>query len=128
MLAEKWRLWRSSNGPRAPDPVFQGYFFTRPVIVGGRQISASGSNNAHLLQEARDELDFERLRVLIGGDVSFSFKLLRFTNSALFPASDGNPHVRHGLMALGEGEFADGLRLPPYPTWPRTKPASRSCK
>jgi c-di-GMP-related signal transduction protein len=86
---------------------FQGYFFTRPVIVKGRQIPASKMVCIRLLQEAqRAELDFDKLRALIKDDVSFSYKLLRFTNSAMFAHQSEIRTIEHALIALGE----EGIR------------------
>ena len=86
---------------------FQGYFFTRPVIVRGRQISTSKMSCLRLLQEVQgEELDFDKLRELIKADVSFSYKLLRFTNSAMFAHQSEIRTIEHALMVLGE----DGIR------------------
>ncbi len=83
--------------------LFQGYFFTKPVVVKGRQISASKISCLRLLQEAqKEEIDFDKLRALIKDDVSFSFKLLRFTNSALFPHQTEIRTIERSLMILGE--------------------------
>lgn len=86
---------------------FQGYFFTKPVVVRGRQISTSKMACLRLLQETqRDPLDFERLRKLIKDDVSFAYKLLHFTNSAMFAHQAEVRTIEHALMVLGE----DGIR------------------
>ncbi len=86
---------------------FQGYFFTKPVVVHGRQISTSKMSCLRLLQETqREPLDFEQLRKLIKDDVSFSYKLLRFTNSAMFAHQSEIRTIEHALMVLGE----DGIR------------------
>jgi EAL and modified HD-GYP domain-containing signal transduction protein len=60
-----------------------------------------------LLQEAqKPELEFDKLRDLIKDDVSFSYKLLRHTNSALFARSSEIRTIERALMVLGE----DGIR------------------
>ena len=86
---------------------FQGYFFTKPVVVRGRRISTSKMSCLRLLQETqREEIDFDKLRALINGDVSFSYKLLHFTNSALFANQTEVRTIEHALIVLGE----DGIR------------------
>jgi EAL and modified HD-GYP domain-containing signal transduction protein len=56
-----------------------------------------------LLEETqREEIDFEKLRDLIRQDVSFCYKLLRFTNSAMFNHPVEIRTVERALMALGE--------------------------
>jgi c-di-GMP-related signal transduction protein len=86
---------------------FQGYFFTKPVIMSGRQTPSWKMSCLRLLQETqREELDFDKLRDLIKNDVSFYYKLLRFTNSAMFPHQCEIRTIDRALMALGE----DGIR------------------
>lgn len=87
---------------------FQGYFFNKPVVVKGRQITASKLSCLRMLQEARhSEIDFDKVRALIKDDVSFSFKLLRFTNSALFPHYGEIHTIEQALIVMGE----HGIRL-----------------
>jgi EAL and modified HD-GYP domain-containing signal transduction protein len=108
MLAEKVETleefeWAKSVG----FDYFQGYFFTRPVIMRGRQTPSWKKSCLRLLKETQEpELDFDRLRDLIKNDVSFCYKLLRFTNSALFAHPTEIHTIEHALLALGE----DGIR------------------
>ncbi|MGA3186566.1 MAG: HDOD domain-containing protein [Bryobacteraceae bacterium] len=108
MLAEKVETVEEFEWARSIGfDYFQGYFFTKPIVIRGRQISTSKMACLRLLQEAqREELDFEKLRELIKDDVSFSYKLLRFTNSALFAFKSEIRTIEHALMVLGE----DGIR------------------
>lgn len=108
MLAEKVETLEEFEWAReAGFDYFQGYFFTKPVVVRGRQISTSKMSCLRLLQETqREPLNFEHLRKLIKDDVSFSYKLLRFTNSAMFAHQAEVRTIEHALMVLGE----DGIR------------------
>ena len=86
---------------------FQGYFFTKPVVMRGRQTPSWKMSCLRLLQESqKQELDFDKLRDLIKNDVSFYYKLLRFTNSALFSHRSEIRTIEHALITLGE----DGIR------------------
>jgi EAL and modified HD-GYP domain-containing signal transduction protein len=108
MLAEKIETHEEFEWARhAGYDLFQGYFFARPVIVCGRQIPAVQATCLRLLRETqRKDLDFQRLEALIRGDVSLTFKLLRFANSALFGRSNRTRSIRRALVVLGE----DGIR------------------
>jgi c-di-GMP-related signal transduction protein len=108
MLAEKVETMEEFEWARSIGfDLFQGYFFTKPIVVHGRQISTSKMACLRLLQEAqREELDFDKLRTMIKDDVSFSYKLLRFTNSALFAHQSEIRTIDHALMVLGE----EGIR------------------
>jgi c-di-GMP-related signal transduction protein len=108
MLAEKletneefeWAL-------QAGYDLFQGYFFARPVLVSGREIPPMQSMCLRLLLETqRDEIDFKQLELLIRGDVSLAFKLLRYVNSALFGRRKKTSSIGQTLVILGE----DGIR------------------
>ena len=64
---------------------FQGNFFACPVVMQGRQIPAIKLHCLRLIQEVhRPELDFTRITAMISEDLSFSYKLLRYANSARF--------------------------------------------
>jgi c-di-GMP-related signal transduction protein len=108
MLAEKVETYEEFEwARRAGYDLFQGYFFARPAIVSGRQIPAVQASCLRLLRETQQkELDFQRLETLIRGDVSLTFKLLRYANSALFGRSDKTGSIGRALLVLGE----DGIR------------------
>jgi c-di-GMP-related signal transduction protein len=102
---------------------FQGYFFTKPVVVRGRQISTSKMSCLRLLQESqREEIDFEKLRALIKDDVSFSYKLLRFTNSAMFAHQTEIRTIEHALMVLGEQGIRRWVAIAALPGLAKDKP------
>src|SRR5580704_8424911 len=91
---------------------FQGYFFSRPVIVRGRQIPAAKLHCLRLLQEAqRPELDFDRLETLILEDVSLSYQLLRYVNSPLFALTNTIRSIRQALLFFGETELRKWIVL-----------------
>jgi EAL and modified HD-GYP domain-containing signal transduction protein len=86
---------------------FQGYFFARPAVMRGRQIPAVKVTCLDLLREVQQaELDFDRLQALIENDVSLSYQLLRYVNSALFSSRVETHTIHNGLARLGE----DGIR------------------
>lgn len=104
---------------------FQGYFFTKPVIVRGQQIPAAKLSCINLLREMQEtDLDFCRLRILISEDVSLSFKLLRYVNSALFPfRRSGKIHsIDQALAALGETSIRCWVAMAALPALAKNKP------
>jgi len=108
MLAEKVETLEEFEWARSIGfDYFQGYFFTKPVILHGRQIPASKLSCLRLLQEVQKrDMAFETLRDWIKDDVSFSYKLLRYTNSALFSQQAEVRTIDRALMVLGE----EGIR------------------
>jgi c-di-GMP phosphodiesterase len=64
---------------------FQGYFFCRPQIVARRSIPANKTVYIQLLQAANtSEFDIHRIPSIFRRDVSLSYRLLRYLNSAAF--------------------------------------------
>ena len=110
---------------RAGYDYFQGNFFARPVVMQGRQIPAIKMHCLRLIQEVhRAELDFTRLTAMISGDVSFSYKLLRYANSARFGRQGKINSIRRALVVLGSTASANGSPLRRCPLSPTTSPAS----
>jgi c-di-GMP-related signal transduction protein len=124
MLAEKVETHEEFEwARRAGYDLFQGYFFARPVIVSGRQIPAVQATCLRLLRETqRKDLDFQRLEVLIREDVSLTFKLLRYANSALFGRREKTNSIGRALMVLGEDGIRRWVALATLPKLATAKP------
>jgi len=108
---------------RAGYDYFQGHFFARPVVMQGKQIPAVKLHCLRLIQEAhRPELDFNRLATLISQDVSFSYKLLRYANSARFGRESKIHSIRRALVVLGEYGIRKWIAIAALPTIAEDKP------
>jgi EAL and modified HD-GYP domain-containing signal transduction protein len=91
---------------------FQGYYFSKPVIVAGKEIPSHKLNLVQILKEIHQpEMDFTRLGKIIQRDVSLSYKLLRFINSAAFGIPNEIHSIRHALNLLGVNEFKKWISL-----------------
>jgi len=91
---------------------FQGYYFSRPVIVAGKEIPSHKLNLVQILKEIHQpEMDFNQLGKIIQRDVSISYKLLRFINSAAFGIPNEIHSIRHALNLLGVNEFKKWISL-----------------
>lgn len=85
---------------------FQGYFFSKPIIISGRDIPGNKLNYLRVLSEVnKPDVEFERLEEVIKRDVSLSYKLLRFINSAFFRFSVKVESIKHALILLGVKEI-----------------------
>jgi len=81
---------------------FQGYFFSKPEIIPGRKISANQISKMRLLQAlARDEAETKELAKIIEGDLSLSYRILRFMNSAAFGLAKTLTSVEQAVALLG---------------------------
>jgi c-di-GMP-related signal transduction protein len=109
---------------RAGYEYFQGYFFARPVVIAGKQIPTNKLQCLQLMQEAiRPELDFTRLTTLVSQDVSFTYKLMRYANSAHFGRQVKIQSVRRALVALGECGIRKWIAIAALPVIAEGKPA-----
>jgi len=102
---------------------FQGYFFARPAVLRANQIPASKISCLHLLREMQSsELDFEKISTIISQDVSFSYKLLRYVNSALFARYGETHSITQSLARLGEDAIRHWVTLAALPILASGKP------
>lgn len=84
---------------------FQGYFFSRPEIVTGRDVPGFKLYYLQILQEIHQpELNFKQLEKIIKRDMSLSYKLLRYINSAYFGRRNQVTSIKQALALLGEKE------------------------
>ncbi len=91
---------------------FQGFFFSKPVIVSGRDIPVFKLNYLRILQEInRPDIDFPRIESLIKSDLSLSYKLLKFINSAAFHFEIEIHNIKQALTLLGQREISKWFSL-----------------
>jgi c-di-GMP-related signal transduction protein len=91
---------------------FQGYFFSKPVIISHKDIPSYKMNYIKMLKEANDpKADFNKIEAVIKIDVSMSYKLLRFINSAFFGFKTKINSIKQALVLLGLREFRKWLSL-----------------
>ncbi|MGF1724442.1 EAL and HDOD domain-containing protein [Photobacterium nomapromontoriensis] len=82
---------------------FQGYYFSRPVMVKNRQLKPERLSTLRLLQEVcREEVDFDQVEKIITADVPLSYLLLRYVNTAAHRALVPISGFRQALVYLGE--------------------------
>ncbi len=123
MLAEKVETYEEFEwARRAGYDLFQGYFFARPELVRNQDIPTLITSSLRLLREVQQpELDFRRLERLIREDVSLTYKLLRYANSALFKRGDIRS-IHAALVALGEDHIRRWVTLATLPKLATNKP------
>jgi EAL and modified HD-GYP domain-containing signal transduction protein len=82
--------------------LFQGYFFCRPELMRDRGIAASRLSLLEVIAALQDPaVDIAQLERLIARDVSLSFRLLRYINSAFFGLRMEVSSIRQALALLG---------------------------
>ena len=106
LLAEKVETKEEFERARnAGYTLFQGYYFSRPETVAGRDLAGFKVNYVKLFEELRSkELRFDRIEAILKKEVSLAVKLLRYLNSAMFHSHTPVSSIRQALAMLGEIE------------------------
>lgn len=82
---------------------FQGYFFAKPEILRNKDISPSQLTIMQLICEVnRAECDIKKLEGLINQDVSISYKLINYLNSAYYSRLQPVSSIRQAIAYLGD--------------------------
>jgi EAL and modified HD-GYP domain-containing signal transduction protein len=91
---------------------FQGYFFSKPVILSEKSVSPMKMNYIRILKLLYSpELDFTNLGAIISQDLALSYKLLKLVNSAAFNKPNKIGQVNMALAYLGEREIRKWISL-----------------
>ncbi|MBF0224467.1 MAG: HDOD domain-containing protein [Desulfobacterales bacterium] len=91
---------------------FQGYFFSKPQIIKGKEISSSKLSLLQIMAEVnKKDFEFSKVEKLISQDVSISYKLLRYINSSFFKPLQEISSINKALILLGEKEVKRFLSL-----------------
>ncbi len=91
---------------------FQGYFFSRPSVRVGAEISSNRLSQIRIMHEINQtDTSLERFEEVIKQDVALTYKLLRFMNSAWFGFRTEIRSIRHALVLLGPREFRKWVSL-----------------
>ena len=91
---------------------FQGYFFSRPQILKGRDIPTFRITLMQIMAEInREDFQFDELEKFVSRDVGISYKLLRYINSAYFSRMKNISSIKQAIVLLGEHELRRFLSL-----------------
>jgi len=91
---------------------FQGYFFSKPTVQTGHALAGNKLSYMRLMEEvSRPELSLDDLEAIIKQDLSLTYKLLRFINSAWFGLRYKIASVKHALTWLGSKEIRTWIYL-----------------
>lgn len=93
--------------------LFQGYFFSKPVIVSSEvKLSPHRINCLRLMHLSFDpDVDFVKISKILKQDVALSFRLLRVVNSAFFGLRYSVNNIKQALAILGMDEVKRWITL-----------------
>ena len=81
---------------------FQGYFFSKPVIIKGKEIESLNINLIKTMSLLNNnEPDYQQIAEIIETDLGLSYKLLKLANSAFFGSKNKITTIKQALVQLG---------------------------
>lgn len=91
---------------------FQGYFFSKPEMLQSKALSPAQMTLAELLYEtSKSEMDLSKITSIFERDVNLSYKLLRYSNSAVFKRRSEIETIKQALVVLGQIELKKFLSV-----------------
>lgn len=104
MLGEKLETWEMYQDAIDMGYVyFQGYFFSKPTVLTRKDVPAFKLHYLEILREIqKPDLDYSGLEKVIKMEMSLSYKLLRYINSAFFGWKTEISSINHVLVLMGE--------------------------
>lgn len=91
---------------------FQGFFFQKPDIVTSKEMAGYKVNYLNMLKKLYDPvLEINQVEEIIKHDLSLTYKLLRFINSASHGFRVTIRSIHHALLLLGKREVKKWLTI-----------------
>lgn len=91
---------------------FQGFFFCKPEMVPTEDIPAFKINYVNVIKETLiTPFNFKTIENIIRQDVSLTYKLLKYINSAYFSVRNEVTTIKSALVLLGENELKKWIMM-----------------
>ncbi len=91
---------------------FQGYFFSKPIIIARKDIPASKLSYLKLLQQIQQsDMNVQRIEEIIKREISFSYRLLKYINSSAFGFRQEIRSIRQAVSLLGQRDLLKWVSL-----------------
>lgn len=81
---------------------FQGYFFSKPMIIKSKEIESLNINLTKIMSELnKEEPEYQKIADIIETDLGLSYKLLKLANSVFFGSRNKILFTKQALVQLG---------------------------
>jgi c-di-GMP-related signal transduction protein len=82
--------------------LFQGYFFSRPIIRTGKRLAPSQIAGTQLIQAIyKDPCDYKEISEIISRDMSLAYRMLKLANSPFFGIRGEVTSILHAILLMG---------------------------
>lgn len=125
LLAEKVETYEVfEQAKKMGFSLFQGYFFSKPEILSKKEIAPNHIALIKLINEVgQKDFDFRKIEDIVKKDVSVSFKLLKFINSAYFKRLSPINTIKDAISFLGVDELRKFIHIIAVSDLGQDKPA-----
>ena len=93
---------------------FQGYYFARPSVLGGRKLSPSQTAVLELMKLVTSDVDNADIERAVKRDVTVAMNLLRLVNTPAVGARQRIDSVSQALIVLGRRQLQRWLQIMLY--------------
>ncbi len=93
---------------------FQGYYFARPSVLGGRKLSPSQTAVLQLMKLVTSDVDNADIERAVKRDVTVAMNLLRLVNTPAVGAGKRIDSVSQALLVLGRRQLQRWLQIMLY--------------
>jgi len=91
---------------------FQGYYFSRPAILLGKDLEVKNISIINILMEIIDEdYDIDRVEEVMKADVALTYKFFKFINSSYFSFLQKIESIKQSIMLIGKKELRKWLLI-----------------
>ena len=91
---------------------FQGYFFSKPIVLNAQELSSDNVSLLRLLAELQSpNVEITDIEKLISQNISLSYKLFRYINSAAFAVKAEITSIKQIVVYFGIQRLKDWVSL-----------------
>ncbi len=113
MLAEKIETLDDLNEAKELGcDFFQGYYYSKPSIFLGKDVSIKNTSIFMLLVElVKDDYDIDKVEYVMKTDIALTYKFLKFINSSYFNFLQEIKSIKQAIMLIGREELRKWLSI-----------------
>lgn len=91
---------------------FQGYYYSKPSVFLGKDLSVKNTSIFMLLAELlKEEFDIDKVESIMKNDIALTYKFLRFINSAYFNFLQEVKSIKQAIVLIGREELRKWLSI-----------------
>ncbi len=95
--------------------LFQGYYFSRPSVISGKDIEINASIVMNLLNEvSKEEYSIEKIEKIMQSDVALMYKFMKFINSSSFGFLQEITSIKQAVMLVGQEQLRKWIFIIAY--------------